>query len=546
MVTGIDTWSVEEDEEYVPWIQDNFADRTIDFCLSSTADDFGRSKNTASSLQSILENSEFPEITAMLEKNSDVKSVVQILYSFSLYLKELLSVENLEGADEFNSAYLTSIYTAMVTCIVAFSNFNIYAFKCIEVSSTNVDERSSLMKYVQSYWDLNILMIQSLKNQYLKLKYSQFRGYFDVLLHTLNDIFGEAPEIIERIHALNFVRQELKNEVLQFLKLLIDDIIGETGPRWGSDDGFDDDVGTGNMPIKRVSSTVKSRSDGASDDFDDFMDSYDMDDLEENGQENNGFMTTGSNTRLIFTKEQSKLFSIISRCYMIVATDCDGDNSRHGGHMSLFGKNQGILNLSLSTDFLLQYCSELSTVSSAIELFEFLHSCSWQKSYGSLGYCKVLEAVCLLTKRPVFFDRANPGLVANCANLIFWEHGKKDYFANTYWKARRNQLKGACNLVSSTESNGAKYKDRFAELIRDSLFDIDLRVRLEACASLPILLRQYRRHENIYDSILSTQIQDEHTARGEMCINYSIVHKDLKFWSLVTVCVSCGKMGAQS
>ena len=78
------------------------------------------------------------------------------------------------------------------------------------------------------------------------------------------------------------------------------------------------------------------------------------------------------------------------------------DEAYYDRFLSISEQNQGIFNVWVNVDFRLQLCSELSTVSSAIELYQFLHMRNWAKLYGSIGYCKVLETIYLLTKRPGF------------------------------------------------------------------------------------------------------------------------------------------------
>ena len=161
---------------------------------------------------------------------------------------------------------------AMVVCTVAFSNFSIYAFKCGK-STASYDEPVALdsltIMYLQRYWDLNILLIRSLRTQHINSNTVNFKNTLKYFLVLYRISFTTLPNFYQS-HALNSVN-DLTKELLQFLETTKDDILsGET--RQHRKVMHSVMISCGESDDKSSSLGTSSHSAAMSDDIDDFMD----------------------------------------------------------------------------------------------------------------------------------------------------------------------------------------------------------------------------------------------------------------------------------
>ena len=332
------------------WFHDSFVDRSVDFCLPSAVP-----KASAGS-SNVLTQSDLPKAARVLQDNPDMRAVLTSLYKLFDCIEESFA-EDSRRAEEVSSSsnYLSSLQIAAMSLSVAFSSCIDFVLKCTLASDEKMTEIDPLLnRSISKFWEINILILKNFRIQLVKC--SQYQEYFEVLLICLKSIFSIFSRKDTQFRSFSFeeLRKTLSVEILFLTGRIKEDALN-AGTRQQL--GFGDEH---SLKLPSRASSLQIPDDNFMDD--DFMD----DDMKDNEKEED--LEDSSKIRLQFTPEHKKVLSLAGRCLMMCASDL-----HHYEPLLL----EGLFNLWTPIDFRLQFCVDLSSVSSALELYPFLHAKPW-------------------------------------------------------------------------------------------------------------------------------------------------------------------------
>ena len=257
---------------------------------------------------------------------------------------------------------------------------------------------------------------------------------------------------------------------------------------------------------KRVNKPLSTQSD----DSDDFMDvpakkARRSDRSEEEDSHSSSYTVRDTkHTRIIFSKEYLRLYSLLTQLLSVFKAPAITDGSDSLDAVALLSVSPSGASVLRNVEHYIALAEAFADIEHYNEVRQCLSAVPWMKEYGAMGYFRVLLIIFFMTKRPSFWTSTNEDLQRYFFGIVFQDDDNNPSQQRRYrmfWQNKLLQIKCAANfmLYGDITEKKAEIQSLFIECIADA----DIRVRLTTANELALLLKQFKNKSKVYSAIVA-------------------------------------------